>query len=248
MEKFKAGGLGGVFVHPRPGLITEYLSEDWHQLFDHTVKKGKELGLKVWIYDENSYPSGFAGGHVPAQMPDSYIHGTGMSCEVQDVLEPDTNQYDIVLKQEGNGFRDITADMESEKGKQGLYYLFRKTYSQNSYWYGNYPYVDLLYQGVTRKFMDLTMKGYEKYNKPDFGKTLMGIFTDEPNLEAAMGPNSAFRWTPDLFPEFEKRWGYDLKVNLPALADEVGDWKKVRHDYYDAHTGNVPRPLGKALV
>jgi len=78
LEEFKNAGIGGVFVHPRPGLITEYISEDWHQLFDFTVQKGKELGLKVWIYDENSYPSGFAGGHVPAQMPDSYQHGTGL--------------------------------------------------------------------------------------------------------------------------------------------------------------------------
>src|ERR1035437_1794517 len=62
MKKFKDGGLGGVFIHPRPGLITEYLSEDWNHLYDYTIQKGKELGMKVWIYDENSYPSGFAGG------------------------------------------------------------------------------------------------------------------------------------------------------------------------------------------
>jgi len=46
-------------VHPRPGLLTEYLSDEWFHLFDYTVQKGKELGMKVWIYDENSYPSGF---------------------------------------------------------------------------------------------------------------------------------------------------------------------------------------------
>jgi hypothetical protein len=233
MEKFKEGGLGGVFIHPRPGLITEYLSDDWNHLFDHVVKKGQELGLKVWIYDEDSYPSGFAGGHVPAEMPDSYSHGTGMSCEVQETFSPDTCQYEIILKRENNRFINITSDYKPEKGKKGVYYLFKKTYGQNSYWYGNHPYVDLLYKGVTRKFMDITMKGYEKYNRADFGKTLMGIFTDEPNLEAAMGPNSAFRWTPDLFVEFEKRWKYDLKVNLPSLVDETGDWKKVRHDYYE---------------
>ncbi|MGC9354285.1 MAG: hypothetical protein ACP5D9_10630, partial [Mariniphaga sp.] len=62
MKEFKKAGIGGVFVHPRPGLITEYLSADWFHLFDYTVQKGKELGMKVWIYDENSYPSGFAGG------------------------------------------------------------------------------------------------------------------------------------------------------------------------------------------
>ncbi len=233
MEKFKEGGLGGVFIHPRPGLLTEYISDDWHHMFDHTVKKAQELGMKVWIYDENSYPSGFAGGHVPAEMPDSYNHGTGFSCEFQETFNPDTIKYDIILKQENNKFRDITSEMKSEVGKTGVYYLFTKTYSRKSYWYGNYPYVDLLYKGVTQKFLEITMKGYEKYNQPDFGITLKGIFTDEPNLEAALSRNSLFRWTPDLFPEFEKRWGYDLKVNLPSLVDEIGNWKKVRHDYYE---------------
>ena len=233
MQKFKDGGIGGVFIHPRPGLLTEYLSEDWNHLFDYTVRKGKELGMKVWIYDENSYPSGFAGGHVQAEMPDSYSHGTGLSCERQEFLKTDTSKYEVILISENNKFTDITSAKETYVGKKGVYYLFKKTFGSKSYWYGNFPYVDLLYKGVTQKFMEITMKGYEKNDKDEFGKTLMGIFTDEPNLEAAMGPNSAFRWTPDLFPEFEKRWGYDLKINLPSLVDETGDWKKIRHDYYE---------------
>ncbi len=232
MKKFKEGGLGGIFVHPRPGLITEYISEEWHHLFDYTVQKGKELGMKVWIYDENSYPSGFAGGHVPAEMPDSYTHGTGLSCLVQDTLKTDTTRYEVVLKLENNQFKEITANLKEEQGHIGKYYLFTKTYGNRSYWLGNYPYVDLLYKGVTQKFMEITMKGYEKYNKADFGSTLPGIFTDEPNLEAALGKRSSYRWTPDLFNEFQKRWGYDLRINLPALVDETGNWKKVRHDYY----------------
>ena len=110
MNEFKKAGIGGVFVHPRPGLITEYLSDEWFKLFDHAVQKGKELGMKVWIYDENSYPSGFAGGHVPAEMPDSYRHGTGLSMEVQqelNVIVSDT--VAVVLKKSGAGFEDITA-------------------------------------------------------------------------------------------------------------------------------------------
>ncbi len=232
MKKFKEGGLGGIFVHPRPGLITEYISEDWHHLFDYTVRKGKELGLKVWIYDENSYPSGFAGGHVPAEMPDSYVHGTGLSWQVQDTLRTDTTHYETVLKLDGTHFREITANLKEEQGRVGKYYLFTKTYSKRAYWMGNFPYVDLLYKGVTQKFMEITMKGYEKYNRSDFGNTLPGIFTDEPNLEAALGSKNSFRWTPDLFEEFQKRFGYDLRINLPSLVDETGNWKKIRHDYY----------------
>ncbi len=67
-----------LFIHPRPGLITEYLSDNWFDLYKYTVDKGKELGMKVWIYDENSYPSGFAGGHVPDEMPESYNQGQGL--------------------------------------------------------------------------------------------------------------------------------------------------------------------------
>ncbi|HOI45633.1 MAG TPA: hypothetical protein PLX50_08475, partial [Candidatus Aminicenantes bacterium] len=32
LADFKARGIGGVFVHPRPGLITPYLSEEWLSL------------------------------------------------------------------------------------------------------------------------------------------------------------------------------------------------------------------------
>ncbi|HZL76640.1 MAG TPA: hypothetical protein VFB97_02955 [Bacteroidales bacterium] len=75
LKEFKKQGSLQVIVHPRPGLITEYLSDEWFELFKYTVDKGKELGMNIWIYDEDSYPSGFAGGHVPDQMPESYNQG-----------------------------------------------------------------------------------------------------------------------------------------------------------------------------
>ena len=234
MQKFKEAGIGGVFVHPRPGLITEYLSEEWFDLFDHTVQKGKELGMNVWIYDENSYPSGFAGGHVPAEMPESYNQGTGLKMVVQELFQPGDKAYEVILKEENEGYIDITASYEEEIGKEGGYYLFTKTYPPTSYWYGGYTYVDLLIPDVTEKFLDVTMtRGYEKHNKADFGKTVKGVFTDEPNLEAAMERGTLVRWTPDLWEVFQKRWGYDLRVNLPSLVLETGNWRKVRHDYYE---------------
>ncbi|TFH22741.1 MAG: hypothetical protein E4H10_13230, partial [Bacteroidia bacterium] len=234
MKEFKKAGIGGVFVHPRPGLLTEYLSDDWFHLFDYTLQKGKELDMKVWIYDENSYPSGFAGGHVPAEMPDSYKHGTGLIMHVGERLDDlPIRDPEVILKKSGDGFVDITSSLESEKGKTGTYYLFEKTYPGKSPWYGGFSYVDLLYKGVTDKFLEITMtRGYEK-NRSDFGETLPGIFTDEPNLEAAMSGGAMMRWTPDLWDAFQGRWGYDLRTNLPSLVEERGNWKKVRHDYYE---------------
>ncbi len=228
LSDFKSGGMGGVFIHPRPGLITSYLSEEWFSLCKYTVQKGKELGMDVWLYDENSYPSGFAGGHVPAEMPESYNQGAGLKLQKVEKLPEHADTFFLVLKEQNSKFIDITDKLEDEKDKNGSYYLYEKQYFKNQAWHGGYSYVDLLYEGVTEKFIELTMTGYEKAIGSEFGKAVPGIFTDEPNISAP----GDLRWTPSLFKDFEKRWGYELKTNLPSLSYETGDWKKVRHNYY----------------
>jgi hypothetical protein len=70
LREMKANGMGGAFVNPRPGLVNPYLSEEWFSLWSAALDESEKLGLKLYIYDENSYPSGFAGGHVPSQLPD----------------------------------------------------------------------------------------------------------------------------------------------------------------------------------
>jgi len=228
LNDFKEQGILQVFIHPRPGLITEYLSDEWFDLFKYTVDKGKELGMKVWIYDENSYPSGFAGGHVPDQMPESVNQGQGLRMTRFETLPDTAEKYFLCLKEEEDGkFTDITATAGTEKGKSGKYLLFAKSYNVKSDWYGGFPYVDLLLNGVTEKFIEVTMSGYEKYAGGEFGNTIPGTFTDEPQIRSSGG----IRWTPDLFDVFHKRWGYDLQTQLPSLFEEVGDWKKVRHNY-----------------
>lgn len=69
MADLKDKGFGGVFVHPRPGMVTQYLDDNWFSLFRHTMEKGRELDMNVWIYDENSYPSGFCGRPRQRAMP-----------------------------------------------------------------------------------------------------------------------------------------------------------------------------------
>lgn len=218
LQQFKMGGLGGVFIHPRPGLVTDYLSDDWNSLFKFTVEKGKELGMKVWIYDENSYPSGFAGGHVQDRFPDSYKQGTGLGLKIT------ANLFDTI------GI-NIEAILQTDPNSE--YYIFYRTFPAESWWYGGFPYVDLLVPGVTDTFIRATMEGYEQYFGEEFGHTVPGVFTDEPNLPAAKGPGTVIRWTPDLFDRFHERWGYALEDQLISLVEEYGDWKKVRHNYHE---------------
>jgi hypothetical protein len=228
MTGLKEKGFGGVFVHPRPGLITEYISDEWYGLFRYTLDKGRELDMNVWIYDENSYPSGFAGGHVPAEMPESYNQGDGLTLSKADTLPDNAAGFFICLKEDGDGkFIDITGKLKDEQGRAGKYYLFKKSYPHRSSWYGGFSYVDLLQKGVTQKFIDVTFRGYERVAGDEFGKYMPGWFTDEPNIR----PSGGIRWTPDLFDVFSSKWGYDLKTCLPSLVEETGNWQEVRHNY-----------------
>jgi len=55
-----------------------------------------------------------------------------------------------------------------------------------------------------------------------------GWFTDEPHLAPAGG----LHWSDHLPQLFQERWGYSLIDHLPQLARPVGDWKRVRYNYY----------------
>lgn len=232
---YKMNDFGGVIVHPRPGLITEYLSDEWFSLFEYAQQRGKELGMKVWIYDENSYPTGFGGGLVPDQMPESYNQGQMLYMSEVNVLPDNQEDIFIALKLENGQFTDVSSNLAAEKGKTGKYRVFKKVnYEKSNRGTVAGPigssYVDLMAKGVTQKFIDITFKGYEKVAGHEFGKNVPGIFSDEPTI--INEGKDCVRWTPDLFAQFKEKWGYDLRLHLPSLFEETGNWKKVRHNYY----------------
>lgn len=230
VQELYEAGFGGFFFHPRPGLVTEYLSEEWFELYAYAIERAGKHNMHVWIYDENSYPSGFAGGHVPANYPESYNQGQGLSLERVTFLPSKTEDYYIcLLKENDYTWTDITSSIKNYSNKEGNYYLYKKTYYHKSNWYGGFSYVDLLLPGITRKFIKETMSGYEKTIRSSFGKVVPGIFTDEPNIATSGG----VRWTPDLFKVFKDKWGYDLIPYLPLLSEETSDWKKVRYHYME---------------
>ena len=54
--------MKGFFMHARGGLETEYMSEEWFDCIRVCVEEAEKLGMEAWSYDENGWPSGFAGG------------------------------------------------------------------------------------------------------------------------------------------------------------------------------------------
>ena len=225
----RAQAIKGVFIHPRPGMITPYLSERWFSLVRYTVDQARSHGMQVWLYDENSYPSGFAGGNVPAQMPESFNQGQGLTPRRFAKVPADAvKTCRVLFRKSGGEWVDATGT--AEPGQTGEFTCFEISSYPVRAWNGGYSYVDIIKPGVTEKFLEITMRGYERTIGSEFGKTVPGIFTDEPNI--APPKANTVRWTPDLFDEFRRRFGYDLQPRLMALYEETGDWRKTRHDYY----------------
>lgn len=57
-------GLGGFHMHSRVGLDTEYMGEEFMHMVKKCVERAKEKGMLAWLYDEDRWPSGAAGGLV----------------------------------------------------------------------------------------------------------------------------------------------------------------------------------------
>ncbi len=116
LRDFKKTGFGGVFLHPRYGMMTEYLSDEWFELVKYSRDVAKKLELELWIYDENSYPSGFAGGHVNEQMPESYNQGVMLVPSEMNTLSLDDNQrIKYVFKYADGNWLNITATASTGK-------------------------------------------------------------------------------------------------------------------------------------
>lgn len=220
-----------VFVHPRPGLMTPYMSDEWMHLWRLTLDEAERLGMLVWIYDENSYPSGFAGGLVPDALPEAVQKG--MVFHHERVPSPLTSDTLAVFRLTGTPESGDHAEEITERVRRGdtfttgTYLTVKVEKAGTSPWFGGKSYVDLLDPAVTRKFLEVTLEPYRKLFGERFGNTIPGSFTDEPNLRVR-----DLVWTPRLPEHFRERWGYDLIPNLVSLTLPIGDWKRVRHNYW----------------
>ncbi|TYP79143.1 hypothetical protein [Paenibacillus methanolicus] len=72
LDAIRASGFDGVVFHPRryPNQ-PPYLSSAYFDGVSEIILHARSIGLRFWIYDENGWPSGIAGGEVLRQLPGS---------------------------------------------------------------------------------------------------------------------------------------------------------------------------------
>jgi hypothetical protein len=242
-------GLGGFFMHARVGLDTPYLSKEWFDCVNVCVGEAKKLKMNAWLYDEDRWPSGAAGGLV-TKNPNYRIRtlvGKALDSATGFRWTPETMGV-FVAKLDGVVAREVRSVPRGKRppklAEGDKLVVFAVETWGCSDWFNGYTYLDTLNPEAVREFIKVTHEAYRKHCGKEFAKAIPGIFTDEPNRGYLLGhdPNAAdfggLPWTGRLPAVFKKRYGYDLLPHLMKLAFDVDGeaLNPTRFHYHDCVT------------
>lgn len=228
LTDFREKGIGGVFVHARAGLKIGYMSDKWLALFLSAAKTCEKLGMDLWIYDEDGWPSGFAGGKVLA-VSDEYKARcincfTGSAKGYEEDETPKETLLGVYCFTEGGFVR--VADYKNSPCEP-LYFLY---VTRNDY------YIDVTNRDAVQCFIEETHEKYKAVCKEYFGRVIKGIFTDEPHYRP-----DGIAWGKYVAEAFEREHGYDVSDALPYLFVSVGEYRKHRYNYWKTLNGLFER-------
>ncbi|MEE1066396.1 MAG: glycosyl hydrolase [Acutalibacteraceae bacterium] len=241
IDFMKEMGMGGFHMHTRVGQSTEYLSDAYMANIKGCTEKAKKENMLSWLYDEDKWPSGSAGGLVTKKYENrqKYLLGT---FDPSTAKGPFLAKYDIELDTEGYliSYKKIG---ENDDAENKAWYAFLET-EESSPWYNNETYVDTLSKSAIDDFIQTTHERYKEVVGEDFGAAVPAIFTDEPQVyrKSCMDisldeNNSKFPFTTDFAETYKNTYGVDFFDTLPELV-----WEKkegcylTRHRYHDHAT------------
>jgi hypothetical protein len=245
----KQMGLGGFFMHSRVGLATPYLSNEWFECIEACADEAEKQGMLAWLYDEDRWPSGAAGGLVTKDP-----RWRRRSLVMREFASPRALKWDddvvaaFTARREGHGARHVRRIPRGERPEcipEGEVILaFAVEVDPLSAKFNGYTYLDTLNPQAVRRFIAVTHEAYRKRMSRRFGKVIPGIFSDEPHHGRRLstydvtGDLLGLPWTAGLPAAFRKRYGYDLVPHLVELFLDVDGrpFSPARWHYHDCVT------------
>ncbi len=255
-------GFGGFHIHVRNGMKTEYMGEKFMDLVESCVNKAKRDKMLAWLYDEDRWPSGFAGGLVTRDKKlrkrillmtvnpfngetedGKYITYSVNGQEKRKAYKDSTvllARFDVVLNSDVTlkSYKTL-ADGEAAEGTVWYAYLFTALSTPR---FNLQSYVNTLDKKAIERFIETTHEQYKKKVGHEFGKVIPAIFTDEPQHDqkrtlkfATSRDDVTLPWSDDLDDTFKATYGDTLIDKIPELFWELpnGEISVTRYHYHD---------------
>ncbi len=242
IKMFSDMGMGGFVIHSRNGLRTEYMGERFMDMVRLSVEYAESLGLKVWLYDEDRWPSGNGGGKVTSDRrfrQRSLIISRNLP---ENLGNRDKNEDYLVAAYRLNfNSEGVLEDYGISEDECGDVYAYVHIEDDNPRynWQSN---VDVLNKDAIAKFIETTHEKYYRELGKYFGNTIEAIFTDEPQgtravyadySDLSLFTQAQIMWTDDLPDSYEKEFGEDIIAHIPAILWESTNSPRVRYRYHE---------------
>lgn len=260
IAQFAEMGMGGFHIHVRTGLTTPYLGKTFMQMVRVSINEATRLGLRAWLYDEDRWPSGFAGGLVtrdPHMRAKHLLFTTtpygGITTAPETISNAKANRtengillarYLVHLDDAGylHGYHRLANDATQSADTGGrIWYAYLET-AMPSPWWNDQTYVDTLDPDAIARFIAITHDAYAATVGEAFGTVIPAIFTDEPQFthkvafQRATDTNDVFiPWTTTFVDSYHIAYGADVLDTLPEIFWElsVGATSVHRYRYHD---------------
>ena len=228
LERYRDAGLGGVHIIPIYGAngfedrFIEYLSPKWMEMLRHTVTEARRLGLDV----DMTTGSGWCMGGPDVSDADANAVPVVRTFDVSAGAKfvRDAEQAMVAFSDDGKTIEVTDAGWIAPEGKWRVYAISQKPSGQKVKRAGpggaghmlNLFYPEAMERHL-RKFTD----AFASY--------------DGPKPRAMYHDSYEYRseWSPDFLAQFEKRRGYRLQTELPALfgKEDIDRAARVKSDY-----------------
>lgn len=238
LERLFRLGYGGIVTNVD---LDQYLESDanWESL-RYAVRRAKEYGFRVWLYDEHGYPSGGAGGITLRNHPEYEakalvkVTATGLPGEIVDIALP--ARHEKFIYPETGMTASAKADANGIARAYAIKRLYEGTHAEHNV-HESRRYINVLDPDAIKAFIDNTYEAYRRELGGLFNE-IEAIFTDEPSIMAAYLNAGLYPgrvrdefddsmpllplvvWDDRLPEKYAEKWGEEL---LPRLGDLFGE-------------------------
>ncbi len=251
IEELKKMGFGGVNIHSRTGMATEYLSDEFFACVKDCIRKAESEDMLTWLYDEDRWPSGSAGGLVTRnhRFRERFL----LISRTKTDGEPFA-VYDVVLNSDGTLAKSRI--IKEDDTTEGFKLYANVIIAEESPWYNGQTYLNTLDPAAVHEFIKITYDAYFRAVGEHFGTSVPAIFTDEPHSPSKDMLSSAFDtepvripWTDDLAQSYKEYCGIELADKLPELLWDLpdGQFSAARYHFHNHITDRFTHAFSEQI-